>query len=133
MGVSRSRDDYRLGEPVIQDMYPPFRPGGYSFSSFFLGVDRDGGTFAGGRSSVFEARATSLLEGRALLRRNERSWPSTGIRTWFIQGVSYSAPVCDLHAICLLYFYKNTNIPSSAGEVVIHIDFSIIDIAYLCT
>lgn len=26
MGVSRSRDDYRLGEPVIQEIYPFFHP-----------------------------------------------------------------------------------------------------------
>lgn len=44
MGVSRSRDDYRLGEPVIQDMYP-LPPGSYFFfSPFFLDIDRDGGT-----------------------------------------------------------------------------------------
>lgn len=41
MGVSRSRDDYRLGEPVIQDMYP-LPPGSYFFfSPFFLDIDRD--------------------------------------------------------------------------------------------
>lgn len=32
MGVSRSRDDYRLGEPVIRDMPPSFCPDVYSSS-----------------------------------------------------------------------------------------------------
>lgn len=41
MGVSRSRDDYRLGEPVIQDMYPLPLGSYFSFSPFFLDIDRD--------------------------------------------------------------------------------------------
>lgn len=41
MGVSRSRDDYRLGEPVIQDISPSSAA---LFFFAFLLLERDGET-----------------------------------------------------------------------------------------
>lgn len=87
MGVSRSRDDYRLGEPVIQDMYP-LPPGSYFFFAFLpLDVDRDGGTFVGVVLGTCDDSPRN--EGSALLRRNDR-WVPTPMR--LRQDVSNFAP-----------------------------------------